>query len=186
MAATPLGYGGRRKELDAIMAEMTTSSTSNSDDYPVQVVYSIMQEVNLTPLYPLQEVNLGFEFPFFQQRTSKVWLNPNGIVQLTNVLACGGPFMGGGCSIYNSYFNFVGAIFADFEPKKRTESVIGYWRQKANGKASTQAQSNRMDVVFSNLYLYGAADYNHYTLYLTILYRCGRLQPLYTIPHYTL
>ena len=125
------GGGGAALVRLARTSAFRTSSASSHDDKP------------------LAATDLGFAFPFFQQRHTRAFLSPNGMLQLDAAQRCSGVPFNAGCPLVESHNSVIAPFFADFDPSSSTGSV----RYRQSG--------GRFDVVWLEVSLYALPRVNY-------------------------
>jgi hypothetical protein len=131
---------------------------------------------------PLATTELGFAFPFFQQRHTRAFLSPNGMLQLDAAQRCAGVPFNAGCPLVESHNSVIAPFFADFDPSSSTGSV------------RYRKSSGRFDVVWLEVSLYALPSVNYTfgaslfedgtsaTRYLLVLSRSSTDSPLLSPP----
>ena len=116
---------------------------------------------------PAVLVDIGFPFVLFQQSArSKIYLNPNGIVQRELDTPCGSRFTSSltqieyKCTLLDNYVNMLLPLCSDFDPSSSLQSKIKYNEMTVDGVSS-------LAIFFIKIYPYASTS-NAYSFGTTV------------------
>lgn len=101
-------------------------STAAGIELPVLGPTDTMSSVSYYDDRPMQQVSLSFLFNFYGSVIDKVYLSPNGYMQLNQVPQCNGFFSGDSCDLVSGYQGVLGALIADFDPTISNAAIVWY------------------------------------------------------------